>query len=261
LIRQGTEVDVADFTGASYSTSLAAKVIAGTVIPLPDMTLETGENVASISVEKAGKKIIIKEGERRSWYRLTDIWGCLQNKLQALNNGRWSMVIIDSLESGVGRTGSTSAKLKGITLNQLYFTKPNIIGIDDASMDEVLMYVAFDPSETQSLSYFKMGFPSSDALGVTTGVVTKVSNSTSIITVNVVEGCNGSSPVTGLLAANFTLAQAGSSVVITGVTESTTTAGQYAIATTITENPYIVTVVATTADMYASTATTLAYAQ
>jgi hypothetical protein len=128
-------------------------------------------------------------------------------------------------------------------------------------MDEVLMYVAFDPSETQSLSYFKMGFPSSDALGVTTGVVTKVSNSTSIITVNVVEGCNGSSPVTGLLAANFTLAQAGSSVVITGVTESTTTAGQYAIATTITENPYIVTVVATTADMYASTATTLAYAQ
>ena len=259
LLPKGQEIDITTLTATSVS-SLLAKVIDGTVKPLPRMTFDSKSTVETQTKELAGKMQYIKEGERRAKYVLVDIFGCVQKNLRLLNNGVWTAIIFDSTGKFLGREGSTTAKIKGINLSQIYFTQMDPMGVAYGETDQQAMYVTIDPMEFESeMAYGTLGYPYDDIQGIVNVTVTKVSATTSEIVVDVVESCNDSGAVTGLLQANFAVSQGGSSCTITGVTESSEVVGRYTIATTITANPFVLSIVPTATAMY-KVVQTIAYA-
>lgn len=255
LLRRGVEIDNSLLTATAW-TGLGAKIIDGTVLPLPRVSFEAKATVETQSKEIAGRIQYIKEGERRATYRLLDVFGCVQNNLRGLNNGKWTAILIDSVGSFLGREGTTAAKIKGFTLSELFFTSPDPTGVAYGENDEQMVKFAIDPTEFEAImAYGSTGFPFADIQGITSAVIAKTSFTTSAITVTVAESCNDSAPVTGGLPANFTVSQGGVAVVPSGVVESTITPGTYAIAGTFTENPAIVSFVPTTTVMNKGTAT------
>ena len=173
-----------------------------------------------------------------------------------MNGGKWSVILIDSVGNFLGREGSTTAKIKGFTLSECFFTSPDPTGVAYGEYDEQMVKITIDPTEFEALmSYGKTGFPFDDIQGIVNVDITKVALTTSLLTVTVKETCNGSAPVTGGLIANFTVYQGGVAVVPSGVTESSTTPGTYAIAGTFSENPAEVSFVPTVTDMYKGTDT------
>lgn len=255
ILRQGAEVDVSLLTATSWAT-LGAKVIDGTVLPLPRVSFESKATVETQSKEVAGRLQYIKEGERRAIYRLLDVFGCIQNNLRGMNGGKWSVILIDSVGNFLGREGSTTAKIKGFTLSECFFTSPDPTGVAYGEYDEQMVKITIDPTEFEStMSYGKTGFPFDDIQGIVNVDIAKSAFTTSLLTVTVKESCNGSAPVTGGLLANFTVMQGGVAVVPSGVTESSTTPGTYAIAGTFSENPADVSFVPTVTVMYKGTDT------
>ena len=259
LLRQGAEVDTSLLTATSWG-SLGAKVIDGTLLPLPRVSFESKATVETQSKEVAGRLQYIKEGERRAIYRLLDVFGCTQNNLRGLNGGKWSVILVDSVGKFLGREGSTTAKIKGFNLSQIFFTSPDPIGVAYGENDEQMVKITVDPIEFEStMSYGTTGFPFDDIQGITDVTITKVAFTTSKITVLVKENCNNSATRTGLLDGNFSLSQGGVAGTITGTVESAIVSGQYEIAGTFTENPAIVNVVPTTTNMVKGS-DTIAYA-
>lgn len=259
VLKKGYELDLSTLTGASASTFLTTSVVSGNAFPLPRVLIKTPSAQEPKSKEVAGEMQYYGNPEIRVAFTLKEIFGCLQQSLIAMNNGAYTVILIDSTGKALGRVGSTSAKIKGFNLNQIWFTSINPY-VAYGEISETDLMLTHDPQEFEGeLVYADLGFPIGDLNGLIPSVITKVSNSVSEIVVKVVEACNANQPVTGLVAGNFALSQSGAVVAITGVTESSVVAGQYTIATTITNNPYTVTNVPTSLDLYSGVAT-IAYA-
>ena len=259
ILKKGYEFDISSLTATSANTFLTTSVVSGNAFPLPRVLVKNPSDMTPKSKEVAGEMKYYGNPEVRATFTLSEIFGCLQQQLVSMNNGAYSAILIDSTGKALGRIGSTSGKIKGFNLNQLWFSGINPY-VSYGEISETDMMITHDPQEFEGeLVYADLGFPISDLNGLIPSVITKVSNTTSAIVVKVVEACNASQPVTGLVAGNFALAQSGAVVAITGVTESSVMPGEYTIATTITENPYTVTNVPTATDLYSGSAT-LTYA-
>lgn len=248
LVRPAAEFDKTLFT-ASSSTALTAKVISGEIMPLPRLQFSAVNNEKTLEKTVAGQIKKLREGERRGDFVLLDIFGCVQTRLTALNGGRWAVVYVDSVNTVLGREGSTEAKIKGINITDLYFTKPQLF-VEYGAQDQQMVSMTVNPNQLDDLYSATMGFPFDDVQGVTTAVITKVAFTTSAITVTVKESCNNSGVISDLLIGNFSMSQGGVAGTITGVTEDAVTPGKYVLAGTFTENPAVVNVVPTATAMY-----------
>lgn len=259
LLKKGTEVLMSDLTATSVTSFLTNNVITRKAFPIPRVVFKAVSTPETKSKEISGKMQYYGEAERRATFTLLQVFGCLQQELTKLNNGNYSAIFVDSTGAFLGREGTNATKIKGFTLSQIWFEniKPFVAYGEVAEQD---VMITIDPTEFESVqAYGNLGYPVDDMAGIVGVNVAKVSATTSSIVVTTTESCNTAQPISGLLASNFALSQAGLPVAITGVVEDSLIAGQYAIATTITENPFTLTVVPTVDDMF-SAITTFAYA-
>lgn len=259
LLNKGQEIDVADLTDVSVTTFNTNYVITKKAFPLPKLAFDATTTPELKSKEIGGQMQYLGEAERRASFTILQVFGCLQQELSKLNNGKYTAIFVDSNGAFLGREGETEMKIKGFNLSQIWFESPKPF-VAYGEVSEQKVFITIDSNEFEaSMSYGYLGFPYADFSGLIGCQIEKVSNTTSSIVVKVTESCNKSQPVTGLLAGNFALAQSGSSVSITSVTESSVTEGQYTISTTITANPYIVSVTGTSDSLY-SGKNTITYA-
>lgn len=249
-------------TQSNYLTAIAA----GTMFPIQGIIEDEVADFADKVLETTtGSKVFQFSGKRGRILKLS--LSLEQHKVLYSNYSlkKWNAFLIDENNNILGTTPD-GTKVKGLKLS--YFRVPMQGPGKDGSLTSIELQFA-NVSEYDSRGIMvNPTFEASDLIGVLNVVqtVSAVAANSVTISVNYVDnsqltsaGAADSVAVSGLLAANFQIMN-GSTEVTAGktVTESAALPGTYTVSATTLVAGYTVKVIATSANLYKSDASTLA---
>ena len=242
--KQNYEVELTQLTSSSFATSLEAGIIAGNVFPVMGLKNPTDNSVGVQTMEAGGYLIPIKNGEGRLDFELIDTFGYIENNLKKFNGGVWRAKLIDSVGQVLCIANAT--KLKGIALNQVFFSD-STLGAPSGEMQKEKLMITFDANSAfnDNTSVVQLAYPIIDIKGIVDVDVT-VSGFThgtgvGVITATVTEKGNANSKVSGLTKDSFKAIQGGATISATTATE--TSEGVYEITCTMDDDDFNASVV------------------
>lgn len=259
LTRPDFSLSYANFmTEANWLTEIAA----GNIFPVQNLIEEESQNFEdAVDETSTGRKIKRFEGVRGRMFKLSLSLEQHRN-LRQYSGGNWRVFYIDYNNNIIGMSDD-DATMKGFRLS--YF---NVNKYDDLTGTSSIVLQEKIPIELDTHgAYANPTWLASDLQGVLTVVATSSAVAANSITLTVAyvessvitgAGTKKSTPVSGLLAANFKILNGSTEVTAGKVLTETAVLGTYTLTATTLVAGYTVQVIPSSTALYRSNTVTLA---